>query len=288
MDVELVEYASNAGRSIKVDREKCIVPNVKIMGNESANGRTYLSESLRDAIPLFEGARVGIDHPKSLTDPITYAGQLGDVKNVRQQADGLYGDIHYNPKHALAEGFLWDAENRPDRLGMSPVSFGETANRSGREVVTKIKRVRGIDVVPNPATTKGLFESKDDQMEVKQLQEQIDALKADVLKLNGEKTALQEQLDTAKSTAAENDRKTAINAAFAEHKVDKTKVPAGILALIESQPAETAKTAIKELAESLKSPTVKSGPNANPHSGKTNDGADAAKDGKSFAESIRA
>ena len=71
------------------------------------------------ALPLYEGMRVNVDHVdpgqrRSLRD------RIGLVKNVTLKEDGLYGDFHFNPKHALAEQIAWDAENAPQNLGFSP------------------------------------------------------------------------------------------------------------------------------------------------------------------------
>ncbi len=106
---------------------------------------------------MYEGMRVNIDHVdpgqrRSLRD------RIGIVKNVAVREDGLYGDFHYNPKHALAEQIAWDAENTPQNLGFSHDTRGVVRNSGGRTVVESIEKVLSVDLVANPATTDGLFE----------------------------------------------------------------------------------------------------------------------------------
>ena len=59
----------------------------------------------RQAAALYEGAKVNVNHPKG--SPLAardYQDRLGSIRNVAvREADGLFGDLHFNPKHALAE-----------------------------------------------------------------------------------------------------------------------------------------------------------------------------------------
>ena len=127
----------------------------------SRKGREYPKEVMARALPLYEGMRVNVDHVdpgqrRSLRD------RIGLVKNVTLKEDGLYGDFHFNPKHALAEQIAWDAENAPQNLGFSHDTRGSSRNIGGRVVVESIDKVLSVDLVANPATTTGLFESADE------------------------------------------------------------------------------------------------------------------------------
>ncbi len=153
----LQEYADNRGVQLRVDRERGIIPGVKLLGAVSRKGRQYPKEVMARALPLYEGMRVNIDHVdpgqrRSLRD------RIGLVKNVTLKEDGLYGDFHFNPKHALAEQVAWDAENAPQNLGFSHDTRGASRNQGGRMVVESIDQVLSVDLVANPATTTGLFE----------------------------------------------------------------------------------------------------------------------------------
>lgn len=159
----LKEYTDSRGQTLTVDREKGVIRGVKILGLESANGRTYRTEAIRKAIGLYEGAKVNVNHPAGkATDPRDYRDRLGHFESVQQRSDGLYGDLHYNPKHSVAEQLAWDAEHAPNRLGMSHNVAAKTSRdrTSGKVVVEEIASVVSVDLVADPATTQGLFESE--------------------------------------------------------------------------------------------------------------------------------
>ncbi|MEI8372438.1 MAG: hypothetical protein WCJ35_06335 [Planctomycetota bacterium] len=54
-----------------------------------------------------------------------------------------------------------DAENAPWKLGFSHDTRGGSRNENGRAIVELIDKVLSVDLVANPATTEGLFESCD-------------------------------------------------------------------------------------------------------------------------------
>jgi len=156
----LQEYADNRGIALRVDRERGVIHSVKLLGTVSRKGREYPHDVMAKSLPMYEGMRVNVDHVepgqrRSLRD------RIGLVKNVTLKEDGLYGDFHYNPKHALAEQIAWDAENAPQNLGFSHDTRGYSRNVNGRQVVESIDKVLSVDLVANPATTTGLFESTD-------------------------------------------------------------------------------------------------------------------------------
>ena len=153
----LQEYADNRGVALRVDRAVGIIPGVKLLGTVSKKGREYPRAVMAKALPLYEGMRVNVDHVdpgqrRSLRD------RIGLIKNVTLKEDGLYGDFHFNPKHALAEQIAWDAENAPQNLGFSHDTRGGSRNVGGKVVVESIDKVLSVDLVANPATTTGLFE----------------------------------------------------------------------------------------------------------------------------------
>jgi hypothetical protein len=89
-----------------------------------------------------------------------YQDRVGSIKNVTLQENGLYGDFHFNPKHPLAEQMLWDAEKAPENFGFSHNVEAVVRLENGAQIVDKIVRVRSVDLVADPATTSGLFESQ--------------------------------------------------------------------------------------------------------------------------------
>jgi hypothetical protein len=141
-----------------VDAEAGVLHGVKILGTESKNGRVYPRETLERAAPLYEGARVNVNHPDRAAR--SYEDRIGAVRNVRAAEDGLYADFHFNPKHRLAEQLVWDALHAPENVGFSHNVLARTSRRGDKTVVEEITRVRSVDLVADPATTGGLFEGE--------------------------------------------------------------------------------------------------------------------------------
>ena len=160
MTETLQEFCDCRGLSMRLDRGAGVIRGVKILGLESRNGRTYLPEALAQAASLYEDAKVNVNHPKSSPGgPRDYDDRIGAVHNVSCRPDGLFADFHFNPKHRLAEQLLWDAEHAPENVGFSHNVEARTARRGDRVVVEAITRVQSVDLVADPATTRGLFES---------------------------------------------------------------------------------------------------------------------------------
>jgi len=161
MQEMLQEYVDSRGVSVQVDRAAGMIRGVKVLGLESRNGRTYLPEALAQAVPLYEGAKVNVNHPKGGPQaPRDYQDRIGAIRNVALRAgEGLFADLFFNPKHALAEQLVWDAEHAPENVGFSHNVEARTSRAGDRVVVEAILRVQGVDLVADPATTRGLFES---------------------------------------------------------------------------------------------------------------------------------
>src|SRR5690606_17000391 len=85
--------------------------------------------------------------------------RLGAIRDVKFRAgEGLFADLHYNPKHPLAEQLAWDAEHAPEQVGLSHNVLARTSRDGETTVVEAITRVESVDLVADPATTRGLFE----------------------------------------------------------------------------------------------------------------------------------
>lgn len=135
-----------------------IIKGVKVLGVESKNGRKYPVEVMQKALEKYDGAMVNIDHPKG-DEPRSYEDRFGRLVNPRLEADGIYADLSYNPKHPLAEGFAWWAANDPSAVGLSHNAQARTKlNREGVEEIEEIVEVTSVDLVAEPATTAGLME----------------------------------------------------------------------------------------------------------------------------------
>jgi hypothetical protein len=156
----LLEYSDSRGVSLQVDRQAGVLAGVKLIGLTSRNGRRYREAALAKAAALYENAKVNVNHPKEgPLAPRDYQDRLGVIRNVSFRAnEGLFGDLHFNPKHALAEQLAWDAQHNPRNVGFSHNVQAKLLREAEGVVVEEITRVQSVDLVADPAATEGLFE----------------------------------------------------------------------------------------------------------------------------------
>ncbi|MGD9127361.1 MAG: hypothetical protein PVH19_08280 [Planctomycetia bacterium] len=167
MKETLREFVDSRGLKIGIDRSAGMVRGVKILGIESRNGRKYLPEAIHEAASLYEEAKVNINHDqRQPLAPRDYRDRIGVIRNVSiREGDGLFADFCFNPKHELAEQFLWDAEHAPENVGFSHNVTAQVTRDGDQVVVEKILEVKSVDLVADPATTSGLFESVEELSE---------------------------------------------------------------------------------------------------------------------------
>ena len=158
----LQEYVDSGNHKLRVDRKSGVIRGVKLLGLRSKNGRRYQENALAEAVSLYEGAKVNINHPKGHPlSPRDYQDRLGVIRGVEFRVEeGLFGDLHFNPKHALSEQLMWDAEHASQNVGLSHNVLARTARDGNDTVVEAITKVQSIDLVADPATTHGLFEQE--------------------------------------------------------------------------------------------------------------------------------
>ena len=163
------------GNTAKVDKEQSTIHGVKVIGRTSLNNRVYTEQALLKALPLYEGAKVYIDHSDK---PRSYRDAFGKICNCRFQEDGIYGDLKFNPRHSVAEQLIYDAENDPSNVGLSHSATGRHVLKNGQQIVEEITKVHSVDLVLFPATTAGLFEQEEtkENMELDELKSAVQAL----------------------------------------------------------------------------------------------------------------
>jgi hypothetical protein len=149
---------------MRVDRNAGVIRGVKVLGIESRNGRTYLPDAIAQAVALYDGAKVNVNHPKgNPTSPRDYQDRIGTIRNAMVRVgEGVFGDFHFNPKHALAEQLMWDAEHAPENVGFSHNVEAKVSRQGDRVLIEAITRVQSVDLVADPATTRGLYEAAED------------------------------------------------------------------------------------------------------------------------------
>lgn len=156
-----------------VDRDAGVIRGVKLLGRVSRNNREYTDGALREAAQQYAGAKINIDHPDR-RDPSAERKVLdgfGVIESVRVEKDGVYGDIRYLTSHPAASLIAEAAEKMPGAFGFSHNARGRTNKRGGKTVVESIESVRSVDLVRDPATTSGLFESEQHMSTVKAILE---------------------------------------------------------------------------------------------------------------------
>lgn len=167
---------SESGRAVRVDREAGTIGPVKVLGYKSANGREYLPAGVDAA--LYEGRRVNAGHARGggERDPRdTYAV----LEGVGKTEHGLYAQrlrlLH--PKGEFEQRLLGAAEHAPHLFGLSHTARGTERPGSGGKIIESVESVESVDLVTDPATVSGFFESRNPPMR-KKVRDLIESLKA--------------------------------------------------------------------------------------------------------------
>lgn len=158
----------------RVDRESRTIFDVCLLGPESRNGYKYSAEVIAEAATSYNRKPVYLNHaPASGNRDVS--GVAGKIANPRMKDGRLYGDI----KAIGVNGdMLLDlAESDVDGIGMSHLTDATSVVRRDKTVV-KIGKIKSVDLVDNPATTKTLKEST---LELKEQLEPILTGKKNVL-----------------------------------------------------------------------------------------------------------
>ena len=161
--VSLLE-TTYADKSLRVDREKGIIYDVKALGNQSKNGGTYSDAAKADVARLLEGTKSYVGHPDRKNPGVNRSLRewAGVCVGTEVRPDGVYiKEYHVVKSNPMAETLFEAAERFPNKFGMS--INGDSKNpiqpdRSGKYVVEGVSKIRSLDVVGEPATTGGLFE----------------------------------------------------------------------------------------------------------------------------------
>lgn len=164
-----------------IDPDAGLVKRVKVLGYESLNRRRYTPEAAQSGLAFYEGARVNLDHAANPHATRGVRDRFGVLSQCTAEADGVWANLRYNPKHSYAEEFRWWAENAPDAIGLSHNAVGQGHDEDGVFVVERILAVRSVDLVADPATTKSLFEGQNQggpkpvKLKISQLIEHVNA-----------------------------------------------------------------------------------------------------------------
>lgn len=147
--------------SPKVDPESGMLLGCLLCGLTSRNGRDY-TEALETAAPLYDGVKVYAGHPRR--DAMDEDRQLRDWVGIVQAARfvpgrGIVGDVRLRKAGPLFAEIIEAAQDFSTDVGFSHVADGDTRLDGDREIVEEIREVFSVDLVTNPATTRGMYES---------------------------------------------------------------------------------------------------------------------------------
>lgn len=170
---ECLDLYETPGATPRVDREAGVIRRVKILGWQSANGRAYLPEGVDPA--RYEGRVVNANHRRRGEDRDVH-DRLGRVTRVTKEPDGLYGDLEYLRSHPLAGPLAEAAERMPGVFGLSHTARGRDRAGSGGAVIEAVEEVYSVDLVGDPATVSGLYESRSHPVR-KRIRDLIEALR---------------------------------------------------------------------------------------------------------------
>jgi len=147
--------------NLQVDREAGVIRGVKVLGRISRNGREYLPEAIVKARGQYDGAVVNFDHPPSHspTRQTSVADRAGWLENAEVVPDGMKADLHLLKADPRFDKIMEAAERRPELFGLSHAIEAKIHRKNGKTFVEEITRVRSVDLVSDPATTRSLFES---------------------------------------------------------------------------------------------------------------------------------
>jgi hypothetical protein len=206
------------GEGVTVDRQGRYVRNVALAGPHSSNGYRYSERALKDAVPLYAGKPVFLDHPQSVGRPYDRSTRdlVGSVVRPRYEAGRVRGDIRVIDTEA-GRTFLALADSDAAAVGMSHVVLAERSS-DGR-TVERLREVVSVDAVAFTASTKSLRESQAEpptDTDLANPQAEREQLQSEIAELRHERDRLAEQLD---------ERRAALNAIPAPRPLSMPREP---------------------------------------------------------------
>lgn len=142
----------------KIDKENMIIKNVAVLGSISKNNRKYTKQALEDAVRVFENTKAFLSHSsrqRSLNELIGFFKNL----HISESDNKVKGDFYLLDESEIGKKILKIAETNPGLAGFSIDAVGKLRQENGETIVESIEKGNSIDLVLNPATVNGIFES---------------------------------------------------------------------------------------------------------------------------------
>lgn len=155
MSVRITERVSAPFSGCRVDRERGIVYGALICGKSSLNGNDYGPEVWPPVIHKYEGLSIYLNHGRERK----VEDKVGWFQGCKVVGGQPRGDAHFLLSHRATGPVLEAAERNPSMFGFSHVVDANTRRVGGRVKVESIVTPASVDLVVDPATTKGFWES---------------------------------------------------------------------------------------------------------------------------------
>lgn len=165
---EFTDWAESA-EVIQEDGTAPVIRNVVLLGpvsrrDDGSTRRRYPRSTLEAALQKFDGRQIYVDHRRQVGERVRpFREMIGVARNPRIDAEGrLRGDLCLDLSEDSRK-VAWWAKNQPGMLGMSAHMGGRLRNHQGVEIAESLETVHSLDLVTQPATTRGLFEDQSER-----------------------------------------------------------------------------------------------------------------------------
>lgn len=231
----LTEHCQDWNQHLCVDEDKRLVQNVALTGGRSKNGYTYSDAALQEAVALYDGKPVFLDHARNRNRPQERSTRdlVGSIINPRYVEHRIRGDIRVLDTES-GHTFLKLLELNAPGVGMSHVV--QARRSADGATVQEIADVISVDVVVNPATTSTFRESDDTDKRVETDDEQSLQLREQVAELERECDELQRRNAQLQETVDRHQRRLDVRQLVSECRIPDSVVTDFFIQQLESAP----------------------------------------------------
>ena len=218
----------------RVDREAGVIRGVRILGRQSTNGRSYSDRAQDSAAGMYEGRKAYLDH--SLKER-SFREWVGRWQNIKVTGSGddrhVTGDLRFLKEGRYAAMLVEAASEFATDFGVSHDAEGKVSGQRPNQIVEDIEKVHSIDIVTDPATSRALFEShQEDDGEPTVEKKSITAILMEAAKSEAAKTPEYKLLREMTLREMDGDMAMPAEVAVEPDMKPEEQIKAGILAAI--------------------------------------------------------